>query len=313
MIVNVDNETITLRRSLLWVAGDNLSKIDDAPNWGADVITLDLEDTVKETDKPKARKVVSEALREANFGRTERWVRINGFHTRFAKEDIEAIVPARPDAIRLPKCRGADEVVYLDRLLGDIEQIHGIPVGTTKVVLNIENSKAVLDLREIATASRRIIGLVLSGEDYTDDLKVPRPTRGLQLAMLAGRQQVILVAKSLGINAFDAVFLDADDAEGLREETQMVKDMGMDGKNVIHPKQVPIVNKVYTPDSAAVDFSVRAIRAYDAALKSNSSKRSDGTSGALPYVDGRFIGPPVVAKAHQVVRMAKACGIAIPA
>jgi citrate lyase subunit beta / citryl-CoA lyase len=312
MLRTVNGQQVALRRSLLWVAGDDISNMESRAKWGADVVTLDVEDTVKASDKPRARKVIAEALRDLSFGSAERWVRVNGFHTPFAFDDLEVIVPARPDAIRLPKIQIADDVRLLERLLLEIERKHQLELGSTRVVLNIESASAVLNLYEIAKVSKRVIGMVLGGEDFTDDLGIPRPTRGLELSMLFGRQQLITVARALRVMPFDSVFLDAEDEEGLRAETEMVRDLGMVGKNVIHPKQVRIVNEVFTPTKEQISFAVRAVKAYEEAQKSKGT-RSDGSSGVLPYVDGKFIGPPVVGKAHQVISRAEACGAEIRA
>lgn len=310
MIYKSELGEVPVRRSLLWVAGNDLANMEGGAKWGADVVTLDLEDTVTAADKPKSRQNIAEALRDCDFGQSERWVRINGFHTLYTEKDLETIVPAMPDAVRLPKIRSADDVRSLERLLLKIEQENHIPPGRTPVVLNIESAMAVLNLYEIATVSKRVIGMVLGGEDFTESLKIARPTRGLELPMLYGRQHLILVARALGVNAFDSVFLDAEDMEGLRAEAQMVKELGMDGKNIIHPKQVAVVNEVFTPTPAEVDFAVRAIRAYEEAEK-RSTRRTDGSSGILPYVDGRFIGPPVVDKARLVVARARSCGVKV--
>ncbi len=310
MIYESNGERIPVRRSLLWVSGNDITNMSHAPKWGADVVTLDLEDTVTVADKPKARKVIAEALRECDFGRAEKWVRINGFHTPFTEKDLETIVPAMPDAVRLPKIRAAEDVRSLEKILQRIEKEIGVEVGKTRVVLNIESASGILNLKEIATVSKRVIGMVLGGEDFTESLRIPRPTRGLELPMLYGRQHLIIVARAIGVMAFDSVYLDTSDIEGLRAETQMVKELGMDGKNIIHPKQVPIVNEVFTPTPQEVDFAVRAVRAYEEAEK-KSQRSTDGTSGVLPYVDGRFIGPPVVEKAWHIIRWARACGVTV--
>ncbi len=311
MLRTVNGRQVAVRRSLLWVAGDDVANMEERANWGADVVTLDVEDTVKDSDKPRARKVIAEALRDLSFGAAERWVRINGFHTPFAFDDIAAIVPARPDAIRLPKIRTADDVRLLDRLILDVEQKHKIEPGSTRVVLNIESALAIVNLFEISRVSKRVIGMVLGGEDFTDDLRIPRPTRGLELSMLFGRQQLIIAARAAGVSPFDSVYLDASDEEGLRAETEMVRDLGMDGKNVIHPRQVKIVNEVFTPTKEQISFAARAVLAYDQA-QVTAGKR-EGSSGVLPYVDGKFIGPPVVGKARQVLARAEACGAAVAA
>jgi citrate lyase subunit beta / citryl-CoA lyase len=318
VIYREGGKCVPVRRSLLWVAGNDPANLENVNRWGADVITLDLEDTVAVGDKPKARQVIVEAFQDCNFGQTEKWVRINGLDTTFYQKDLEAIVPASPDAICLPKPQSADDVRYLDRILAHIEQERGMEIGRTKVVLNIESALAVLHLLEMATASSRIIGLVLGGEDFTESLKIPRPTRGLELSMLFGRQQVITVARAIGVSAFDSVYMDTEDMEGLTAEAKMVKDLGMDGKNVIHPKQVPVVNEAFTPTSDEIDSAVRVIQAYEEAGKKSEKKsdwkstgRANETSGTIPYVKGKFIDPPVVRKAWQVVRWAQACGVPV--
>jgi len=279
-------------RSLLWVPGNLKSRIDEAMACDADCIVLDLEDTVPLSEKILARKMVVETLQNAKAGRKLIGVRINSWQSPFAADDVKAVVKARPDIIRLPKCSTAEEMQEADKLICEIEAEHGITIGSTKVIVSIESALGLINAFPIAKAAKRIIGLGLGVEDYTTDLKTVRSTKGLELELMYGRAHLIVAARAAGVMAIDGAFLDMHDVEGLRAETQLIKQLGFDGKGLVHTSQISVVHEVFTPTEQEVAFAQRVVQAF---------KQADKEGSFYVFVDGKLVDPPVLAKAQRIL------------
>ena len=169
-----------LRRSMMFVPGNNPGMIRDAHIYGADSIMFDLEDSVAYTEKDTARFLVYNALRTLHFGSKETVVRINDLSSGLGIKDLEAVVRAGVQVVRLPKTDSAQDVIDCEREIARIEAKHGIPVGATGMMAAIESAGGVLSAREIAHASDRLIGIALGAEDYVTDLKTTR-SDGIEL------------------------------------------------------------------------------------------------------------------------------------
>lgn len=236
---------VRLRRTMMYVPGNNPANIMGAHLYGADSIMFDLEDSVSIKEKDSARFLVHNALKTLDFGNTETVVRINGLDTPFGREDLEAIVRARPDVIRIPKTEKAQDVLEVESIISEIEEKAGIEVGTTKLMAAIESPLGVINAFEIAKSSKRLIGIALGAEDFVTSIKTERSKDGLEL--LVARSQVLMAARAANIYALDTVFSDINDDEGFIKEVKLIKQLGFDGKSVIHPRQVTLVHQVYTP------------------------------------------------------------------
>ncbi|MEG2074224.1 MAG: aldolase/citrate lyase family protein, partial [Angelakisella sp.] len=255
-----------LRRTMMFVPGNNPGMMRDAHLYGADSLMFDLEDSVKYAEKDTARFLVYNALKSLDHGTIERVVRVNPLDTDFGKADIEAMVCAGVNIIRLPKSETAQDVIDVDNFMTECEKKHGIPVGSTGMMAAIESALGVLNAREIAMASKRLIGIALGAEDYVTDLKTTRSASGIEL--LAARSAILIAARAAGIAALDTVYSDVNNEEGFKHEAQMIKDMGFDGKSVINPRQIPLVIEIFTPSAKDIEKSVRIIEAlHDAEAK----------------------------------------------
>ena len=224
-----------LRRSMMFVPGNNPGMIRDAHIYGADSIMFDLEDSVAYTEKDTARFLVYNALKTLHFGSKETVVRINDLSSGLGIKDLEAVVRAGVQVVRLPKTDSAQDVIDCEREIQRIERESGIPVGTTGMMAAIESANGVLHAAEIAHASGRLIGIALGAEDYVTDLKT---TRSDGIELLFARCMILNAARSAGIAALDTVYSDVNNEEGFIAEATLIKKLGFDGKSVISPRQI---------------------------------------------------------------------------
>src|SRR5581483_4991300 len=204
-----------------------------------DSVCFDLEDGVAPNQKVAARPLVAEALRSLNFGKSEKLARINAIGSGFEAEDLDAIVPARPDGIVIPKVNNADEVRWVSERIKNLERSNVIPEGTIALIGMIENARGVLNLAQIASADTRLQALIFGAEDYAADVGATRTREGIEV--LYARSAVVAACAAFGLQAIDLLFLDFHDSEGLRGEAQRGAQLGFSGMQVIHPNQVPLV------------------------------------------------------------------------
>lgn len=281
-----------LRRSMLFVPGNNPGMIRDAHIYGSDSIMFDLEDSVAITEKDTARFLVYKALTTLNYGKKELVVRINDLSSGIGIMDLEAIVRARPDVIRLPKTETAQDVIDCEREIERIEREAGIPVGSTGMMAAIESAIGVLNAKEIAFSSKRLIGIALGAEDYVTDLKTTRSPEGVELMFARG--MIVNAAKAAGIMALDTVYSDVNNEEGFIAEATLIRKMGFDGKSIINPRQVAPLHAVFTPSERDLK---KAMAIMDAIAEANA--RGSGVAS----LNGKMIDKPVVARAQYLLEL----------
>ncbi|MGL5417508.1 MAG: citrate (pro-3S)-lyase subunit beta [Clostridium sp.] len=289
-----------LRRTMMYVPGSNPGMIRDAHIYGADSIMFDLEDSVSVNEKDTARLLVFNALRTLDYEGVELVVRINGLETPYGLEDLEAMVRAGVDIIRLPKTETAQDIIDVENEIERIEKEAGIPVGTTGMMAAVESALGVINAYEIATASKRLMGIAIGAEDFVTDMKTTRSLEGIEL--LTARSQVLLAARAAGIYAFDTVFSDVNNEEGFIQETTLIKQLGFDGKSVINPRQIGPVNKIYTPSQKEIDKSIKIIIAAEEAKKRGSGVVS---------LNGKMVDKPIIERAKRAIMLAKAAGVQV--
>lgn len=287
-----------LRRTMMFVPGNNPGMIKDAYIYNCDCIMFDLEDSVSYAQKDAARNLVFHALTTIDYGNKELVVRVNALNTTIGIDDLEAMVRARIDVIRLPKTETAQDIVFCEEQIERIERTIGIPVGTTKMMAAIESAEGVLNAPAIAKASKRLIGIALGAEDYVTDLKTNRSPEGIEL--LFARSMILQAARSAGISALDTVFSDVNDEEGLIAETKHIKQLGFDGKSVINPRQIQPVIDVFTP-------TLKEIQKAKAVMEAIAEANRRG-SGVIS-LNGKMIDRPIVLRAERVISLAKAAKI----
>ena len=250
-----------LRRSMMFLNCQKPGLIKDPYIYGPDSIMLDLEDAVAENQKDAARYSLYHALQEIDYRGVERVVRINGLDTPHWKEDIRVCVAGGADTIRIAKTESAQDVHTVEEAVLAAEREFGRPEGSTLLMAALESCRGVLNALEICESSERLIGIALSGGDYTKDLQTSITGTGVEL--MGARQRMIMAARAAGVQCWDTVFTNLDDMEGFRKETEMIKLMGFDGKSLVNPRQISIVHEVFTPTEKDIIFAEKVVREID--------------------------------------------------
>jgi citrate lyase subunit beta / citryl-CoA lyase len=287
-----------LRRTMMFLPGSNPGMVKDAYIYGADSIMFDLEDAVAVTEKDSARFLVYNAIKTIDYGDTELVVRINGLDTPYGRDDIEAMVRAGADVIRLPKTDRKEDVKAVEAIIEEVEKNIGREVGSTKMMAAIESPIGVINAYEIATSSPRLIAIALGAEDYVTNMKTKRYPDGMEL--LGARTQIVIAARAAGIYAIDTVYTEVDNEEGFRKEVALVKQLGFDGKSVINPRQIKPVHEIYAPSADEIRKSV--------AIKTAAKEAQEKGLGVIS-LNGKMIDKPIVDRAERVLQLASATGL----
>ena len=228
----------------MFIPGNNPGMMQDAFIYAPDAIMLDLEDSVTMAEKDAARLLVYNALKTIDYGNIEMVVRINPLNTPYGKKDIEAVVKAGVHVVRMPKTETADEVREVERESERVEQEIGC-LGRTQIMAAIESALGIVNAYEIAVASKRMMGIALGAEDYCANLKTQRTPGGDELRL--ARETIVVAARAAGIDALDTVFSNLNDMEAFRAEVEYIRTLGFDGKSIINPRQIEVVNEVFAP------------------------------------------------------------------
>ncbi|MEE6030522.1 MULTISPECIES: citrate (pro-3S)-lyase subunit beta [Avibacterium] len=287
-----------LRRSMLFVPGSNAAMLSNSFIYKPDAIMFDLEDAVALKEKDSARMLVAHALKNPFYQDIETVVRVNPLDSAFGLDDLNAVVRAGVDIVRLPKTDTAQDVVDMDNAIAEIEKQCGRVVGSTKLLAAIESPLGVTQANEIAKASSRLIGIALGAEDYVRNLKTERSPDGVEL--LFARCTILQAARAAGIMAFDTVFSNADDEEGFLREASLIKQLGFDGKSLINPRQIELIHNLYAPSQKDVDFAKRVISAAEQAEKEGLGVVS---------LNGKMVDSPIIERAKLVLQRAALSGI----
>ncbi|MBM7540201.1 citrate (pro-3S)-lyase subunit beta [Amphibacillus cookii] len=282
-----------LRRTMMFVPGNHPAMIRDASIYASDSIMFDLEDAVSPFEKDSARLLVYHALKMVDYGEKELIVRINSLNSGFGFDDIEAMIAADVDVIRLPKTETAKDIKDVEEVIESYERKLGREVGSTKMMAAIESAKGTLNALEIAESSKRLIGIALGAEDYVTNMKTRRYPNGNEL--LFARSMIIHAARSVGIMAFDTIYTDLDNEEGFKAEVELIHQLGFDGKSIINPRQIKIVNEIYRPTKKEINHALDVINAIEEA---NEKK-----SGVIA-LNGKMIDKPIVERAKYVLSLA---------
>lgn len=281
-----------LRRAMMFMPGNNPAMLQNAGLYGADTVIFDLEDAVAITEKDAARHLVHSALSKMKYP-CEIAIRINHIQTPYGAEDLRVVLPAKPDLIRLPKAENAQDIKEVEAYIDEAEVKYGFKPGSIKMMAAIETAKGLMNAYEVATASPRMVALAIGGEDFVADLKTNRTKGGMEL--FVARSQLLLAARAAGIQVIDSVFSDANDEETFIAETTRIKEMGFDGKSVINPRQVRMVQQIFRPTEKEIKQAQRILAAYQDALDRNAG---------VVALDGKMIDTPIVKRAERVLAYA---------
>ncbi len=289
-----------IRRSLLYIPGNQPAIINNAGIYNADVIVFDLEDSISIDEKDSARSLVKNAIinrKHLYNTNVEIMVRVNHLSTPFGAEDLEEIISVAPDSIRIPKVETAEELIKVHEIIEKLEKKYGIETKISTVAI-IETLLGLHNIEEIVKSGfDRLSGLTLGAEDFTRDLGTERSVGGEEL--LYAREKLVFIAKLYNIDAIDTVFSNVIDLDALRVETQFIKKLGFTGKSAIHPSQVSEINSVFTPTAAEIENSVEILQA--------AAEAKEKGLGVIAR-HGRMIDLPVIKKSERIVNMAKNLG-----
>jgi citrate lyase beta subunit len=285
------------RRALLYMPGDDRRKIEKSTTLGVDSVCMDMEDGVAMNKKAEARAVIAQAMKELDFGASERCIRINSIGSGMEKYDLAAALTTNPDAIVVPKIESAEQVKWVSDHIETHELSSSKGIGTVRLLVGVETAKGILNLKEIAEADKRLEAIIFGGEDYAASVSAIRTKEATEL--LYARQVTVTACAANDLQAIDIVFIDFKDPDGLRAEAEQGAGFGFSGKQIIHPNQVPVVQEAFTPSDAAIEYARRIVESFE------SSQREGKGAYAL---DGKMIDMPLLKNAQKVLDRARAAG-----
>lgn len=282
-----------LHRSLLFVPAIRENMLEKAVSSEADIVVLDLEDSVPQAEKAQARELARRhAPLIAGSGRTVH-VRVNSGEQ--AREDVAAVLSTAVSGLSLPKVEGPQDVRDIDIVLREFELRQAIKPGQTELVVWIETARGLQRASESLTASTRVKAAALGHEDYTNDLGIQRTAEGAELDF--ARNLIAVAAIAVGVTPLDGPYSDFRDVEGARAELERIKQMGYKGKFCIHPAQLADVNAAFTPTPTEVEYARRVVGAYDEA---------EAQGRGAVQLDGKMIDVPVARRARRLIEAAAA-------
>jgi citrate lyase subunit beta/citryl-CoA lyase len=285
-------------RTLLFVPAQRESMVEKAVGIPADVIVLDLEDAVPPGEKATARDRLRASIDSLKAAGKTVHVRVNHLDTGLTKDDLTAAIGPGLDGLLFPKAEAATQIRELDVMIRERELHSDVRPGTVALIPMIETARAVLRCEEIATASTRIAGLALGGEDYARDIGVPRTPAANEFEY--ARRVIIHVAVAYGLQPLDGIYAVLHDGPGLLADARYARSIGMKGKYVVHPDQVETVNQVFSPTAQELEAARKIVSAYDAAMA--------GGIGVID-VDGQLVDVPVANRARDLLAYAEAIGL----
>ena len=287
-----------MRRSMLFLPGNNPNMLINGNCLGADAVIFDLEDAVSPDEKDAARILVRNTMRYMDFHGCEIIVRINSIDTPYWQKDLDQILPYRPGLILLPKTGSAADVLAADRYMTQVEEKLGMEPGTVGLMPLIETAMGVENAFSIASATSRVKALFLGAEDLTADLQCKRTKEGREIEY--ARTRLVMAARAAGVDVYDTPFTDVNDDEGIEVDALLAKSLGFSGKASISPRHVDVINRVFSPTLAEIDYAYEVMEAI--ALAKQQGK------GAIA-LRGKMIDAPIVTRAQRTIAMAQALGL----
>jgi len=276
---------------MLFIPGNNQRALNKAMIVNSDAIIFDLEDSVSFDEKKNARNCILKTLNLEKPPKKKLYVRINALSTSLTKDDIQGVMHKNLDGFIIPKVSFSQEIKDIEKMVRLISVEKGINANKLNFHIIFETALGVINAYEIATSSKMIEALAFGAEDFTLDIGATRTTNGWEL--FYSRSRVLIAAKAARVMAIDTVFSDLSDEKGLNKDAETAKMLGFDGKFVIHPKQINIVNKVFTPSKKEIEFAKEVVIAF---------KQAQREKKGVITVSGKMIDAPVFEKAKRIVQ-----------
>ena len=287
-----------MRRSMLFLPGNTPNMLINGGCLGADAVIFDLEDAVSPAEKDSARILVRNTMRYMDFRGCEIIVRINSVDTPYWKKDLDAIMVHKPSLILLPKTSSAADALTADAYMTEVEQRLGMEVGTVGLMPLIETALGVENAFAIATSCARLKALFLGAEDLTADMRCKRTKEGREIEY--ARTRLVMAARAAGVDVYDTPFTDVNDDEGALADALYAKALGFSGKSSISPRHVSVINRVFSPSQADIDYAYEVMDCI--------AKAKEQGKGAVS-LRGKMIDAPIVTRAEQTIAMAIELGL----
>ena len=284
-----------LFRSIIFVPGNRANMLERARKFTADIVMVDLEDSVPPGEKATARDLAKEWVPTLRREGQRVMVRVNSLDTGLTRPELEAIVSPDLYGISLGKVESTWNIRDVDRILRAIEPAAGVEPGSTKIVAWVETASALVDARDIGAASSRVIGLAFGAEDFTNDMGIERTDTGEEVQ--APRSWVPVAARAANVASLDSPFVRYQDPDALRKDAGRARQMGYTGKFAIHPSQIDIINEIFSPSADEIAYARKIMAAWEQA-------EAEGR-GSLA-MDGRMVDVPVVKRAENLLAFAGA-------
>jgi citrate lyase subunit beta/citryl-CoA lyase len=269
--------------------------LERARTFNADIIMVDLEDSVPPGEKVNARGMAQEWVLQLRQEGKKVMVRCNSLDTGLTRDELAAVISPDLHGVSVGKTESAWDVLEIDRLITGYESARNLEPGQIKLIVWIESAKAVLNVMSMATASRRVIAIAFGAEDFTNDMGIQRTAQGQEVYW--PRANVAVAARAAGIASLDSPYVSFRNAEGLRQDAQTARQMGYHGKFAIHPSQIDSINEIFSPRPEDVAYARRVMEAWNEAEAAGR--------GSLD-LDGEMVDVPVVKRAQNLLDWADA-------
>jgi citrate lyase subunit beta/citryl-CoA lyase len=283
---------MTVMRSVFYVPGNNDKMLAKAPSFPADIITLDLEDSVPPAEKVKAREMVRENLKFAGSCGSAVYVRVNNWETLMTNDDLEAVVYEGLAGICLAKTGGPEHIQRLDWKLEELERRRGLKVGSIAIQMLAETAKGVINAYPSAIASKRVNSIIFGAVDYTKDMRVKLTSEGDE--QFYARAHVAVAARAAGCVAIDCPFVAFKDMEAFEKNTRFGRQLGYEGRMLIHPSQIEASHKIYTPAPEDVEWAKGVVKVFE--------EEGLAKGAAAVTYQGKMVDTPVYDNARTILR-----------
>ncbi len=286
---------MTVMRSVFYVPGNNEKMIAKAPEFSADIITLDLEDSVPPAEKVRARECVRENLKQAGASGSKVYVRVNNWVALMTNDDLEAVVHEGVAGICLAKTGEADNVKRLEWKIEELERRRGLTVGAIAIQLLIETAKGMMNAYPAALASKRVNSLIFGAVDYTKDMRVKLTSEGTE--QLYGRHYTAVAARAAGCIAIDCPFVDFSNLPAFETSVLQGRQMGYEGRMLIHPNQIEPSHRLYMPTAEDVEWATGVVKVFE--------EEGIAKGAAAVTYKGKMVDTPVYDNARQILATIK--------
>ena len=280
-------------RSWMFVPGNRERFIQKANGSAADAILLDVEDGVLPNEKAEARRMIANALREANGG-PRRYVRVNALTTPWLKPDLEAVVTPGLEGICLTKVAGPSEIHETASIIETLEKKRGLEVGKIKILAAVESARGLMNALAIADSSTRIAGLMFGAEDYALDIGLGARREKEAAELLFARSQIVNAAAAANVLSIDGVFPNLNDEQGLEADVRQARRLGFTSKSTFNPRQIDMINGIFSPQADEIEYARKIADGF---------REAEARGDASVAVGGQLVDKPILLRALRILEI----------